>query len=154
MTASTQSSLLDNQLNESLLIKDERINTHHTADFSEHDGALLQRFSRNNDSIEQIKIRNENEIYSGLQLNKQQEKNGLIYSKVPYYILDEEIQLVTLNAETSIQKLENKNEHKNCLPIYQYHTMLMDAIRDHQVLIIQGEAGSGKTSKYFLSTYF
>ncbi len=38
-----------------------------------------------------------------------------------------------------------KLQHKNL----RIRTSLMQAIRDYQVLIIQGEAGSGKTSKHF-----
>ncbi|CAF1622309.1 unnamed protein product, partial [Adineta ricciae] len=85
------------------------------------------------------------------------------------YILDEEIQFVqqlTIPGVNEIlqqqkEKVRNndqqEDEHKRkqrtlqetrkTLPIYQFREDLMKAIRDHQVLIIEGETGSGKTTQ-------
>jgi len=38
-------------------------------------------------------------------------------------------------------------QQKESLPVYQYRDELLAAIRDHQVLIIAGETGSGKTTQ-------
>lgn len=38
-------------------------------------------------------------------------------------------------------------ETKRSLPIYAYKDELVQAIRDHQVIIIEGETGSGKTTQ-------
>ncbi|CAF0887126.1 unnamed protein product [Adineta ricciae] len=85
------------------------------------------------------------------------------------YILDEEIQFVqqlTIPGVNEIlqqqkEKVRNndqqEDEHKRkqrtlqetrkTLPIYQFREDLMKAICDHQVLIIEGETGSGKTTQ-------
>jgi pre-mRNA-splicing factor ATP-dependent RNA helicase DHX16 len=85
------------------------------------------------------------------------------------YILDEEIQFVqqlTIPGVNEIlqqqqkEKLrinehedENKRKHRTLqetrktLPIYRFRDDLLTAIRDHQVLIIEGETGSGKTTQ-------
>ena len=38
-------------------------------------------------------------------------------------------------------------ETRKSLPIYRYREDLLQAIKDHQVLIIEGETGSGKTTQ-------
>ncbi|KAL3313577.1 putative pre-mRNA-splicing factor ATP-dependent RNA helicase dhx16, partial [Cichlidogyrus casuarinus] len=38
-------------------------------------------------------------------------------------------------------------ESRKCLPIYSFRESLLDAIREHQVIIIEGETGSGKTTQ-------
>ena len=83
------------------------------------------------------------------------------------YILDEEIQFIQQLTIPGVNELlqqkgksrsdehddENKRKHRSLqearktLPIYRFREDLMNAIRDHQVLIIEGETGSGKTSK-------
>lgn len=44
-------------------------------------------------------------------------------------------------AKSSIQ------ETRRSLPIFAYRQSLLDAIQDHQVIIIEGETGSGKTTQ-------
>src|SRR5690606_34734359 len=50
-----------------------------------------------------------------------------------------------------ITELERKEmsikQVRESLPIYQYRQELLDAVREHQVLIIVGETGSGKTTQ-------
>lgn len=38
-------------------------------------------------------------------------------------------------------------ETKKSLPVYPFRESLIQAIRDHQVIIIEGETGSGKTTQ-------
>ncbi|XP_021756954.1 pre-mRNA-splicing factor ATP-dependent RNA helicase DEAH1-like isoform X1 [Chenopodium quinoa] len=47
-------------------------------------------------------------------------------------------------AKTALEKLQ---EDRKTLPVYPYREQLLDAVRDHQVLIIVGETGSGKTTQ-------
>lgn len=84
------------------------------------------------------------------------------------YVLDEEIQFVQQLTIPGVNQIlqqqkekgkphehedDNKRKHRTLqetrktLPIYRFREDLMNAIRDHQVLIIEGETGSGKTSK-------
>lgn len=42
---------------------------------------------------------------------------------------------------------ENLQEAKRSLPIYKFRDGLLQAIADHQILIIEGETGSGKTTQ-------
>ena len=85
------------------------------------------------------------------------------------YVLDEEIQFVqqlTIPGVNEILKQQQKektksHEHEDeskrkhraiqdtrkTLPIYRFREDLLNAIRDHQVLIIEGETGSGKTTQ-------
>ncbi|KAG1347828.1 pre-mRNA-splicing factor ATP-dependent RNA helicase DEAH1 [Cocos nucifera] len=44
-------------------------------------------------------------------------------------------------------KLENLQEERKTLPIYPYREELLQAVHDHQVLVIVGETGSGKTTQ-------
>ena len=89
------------------------------------------------------------------------------------YILDEEIQFVQQLTIPGVNQIleqkdkpkshehedENKRKHRSLqdsrktLPIYKFRQDLMDAIRDHQVLIIEGETGSGKTSKNSINCF-
>ncbi|KAJ8451442.1 hypothetical protein Cgig2_017833 [Carnegiea gigantea] len=48
------------------------------------------------------------------------------------------------NAKSALEKLK---EERKTLPIYPYRDELLKAVRDHQVLIIVGETGSGKTTQ-------
>ncbi|CAF4599828.1 unnamed protein product [Rotaria sp. Silwood1] len=83
------------------------------------------------------------------------------------YILDEEIQFVQQLTIPGVNELlqhkdklkinehedENKRKYRSLqevrktLPIYKFREDLINAIRDHQVLIIEGETGSGKTTQ-------
>ncbi|XP_062116659.1 pre-mRNA-splicing factor ATP-dependent RNA helicase DEAH1 [Humulus lupulus] len=47
-------------------------------------------------------------------------------------------------AQSAFEKLQ---EDRKTLPMYQYHDQLLQAINDHQVLVIVGETGSGKTTQ-------
>jgi pre-mRNA-splicing factor ATP-dependent RNA helicase DHX16 len=47
----------------------------------------------------------------------------------------------------AMKKKMTIEETKKSLPIYAYRDDLIQAIRDHQVIIIEGETGSGKTTQ-------
>jgi len=98
MASLTQGSSLDNHLNESSLTENEGINTHHTADLSEHD-SLAKRFCQLDDeqtneqsqqNFEQHQW-NEEFIYSILphlgSLDNKSKNNRQNYN----FILDQEI---------------------------------------------------------------
>ncbi len=76
------------------------------------------------------------------------------------YILDDEIQFVqTLkmpgsdkdSKEPEMTEHEKKKmsmkETKESLPVFPFRQSLLDAVEEHQVLIIEGETGSGKTTQ-------
>ncbi|CAN1143573.1 Pre-mRNA-splicing factor ATP-dependent RNA helicase DEAH1 [Linum perenne] len=52
--------------------------------------------------------------------------------------------LEELKAKTGFEKLQ---EDRKTLPMYQYREKLLEAIKNHQVLVIVGETGSGKTTQ-------
>jgi tRNA A37 threonylcarbamoyladenosine biosynthesis protein TsaE len=43
--------------------------------------------------------------------------------------------------------LDEMQEDRKTLPIFPYRERLLDAITKHQVLVIEGETGSGKTTQ-------
>ncbi|KAH6755790.1 RNA helicase family protein [Perilla frutescens var. hirtella] len=47
-------------------------------------------------------------------------------------------------AKTALEKLQND---RKTLPIYPYREQLLKAVNDHQVIVIVGETGSGKTTQ-------
>lgn len=49
-------------------------------------------------------------------------------------------------TETEKKKLSIE-ETKKSLPVYPFRDDLIQAVREHQVLIIEGETGSGKTTQ-------
>ncbi|CAN1851424.1 Pre-mRNA-splicing factor ATP-dependent RNA helicase DEAH1 [Linum perenne] len=52
--------------------------------------------------------------------------------------------LEELQAKTGFEKLQ---EDRKTLPMYHYREELLEAIKNHQVLVIVGETGSGKTTQ-------
>ncbi|TQE11894.1 hypothetical protein C1H46_002528 [Malus baccata] len=52
-------------------------------------------------------------------------------------------ELLKSRAKSALEKLR---EDRKTLPIYTYRESLLDAIEKHQVLVIVGETGSGKTT--------
>merc|ERR1719500_2755009 len=76
------------------------------------------------------------------------------------YILDDEIEFVSAlkmpgakDAKARRQKEEYEKrrmtlkEVKESLPVFPFRQELIDAVKEHQVLIIEGETGSGKTTQ-------
>ncbi|KAE8737609.1 hypothetical protein FOCC_FOCC016929, partial [Frankliniella occidentalis] len=53
--------------------------------------------------------------------------------------------------ERSVSEAQKKkmdlDETRRSLPIYHYKDSLVEAVKNHQVLIIEGETGSGKTTQ-------
>jgi len=76
------------------------------------------------------------------------------------YILDDEIEFVqaltkpgsgNVDKEPEPTEYEKKRktikEVKESLPVYKFREDIIEAVREHQVLIIEGETGSGKTTQ-------
>ncbi|KAL1459627.1 hypothetical protein WDU94_011591 [Cyamophila willieti] len=93
--------------------------------------AIFRVGAKNREQQEQYELLLDNQIdfIQALSLPGNQEK-------------EEEEQL----TEKQKKKL-NIEETKKSLPIYPFKQDLIDAIREHQVLIIEGETGSGKTTQ-------
>ncbi|XP_064405869.1 pre-mRNA-splicing factor ATP-dependent RNA helicase DHX16-like [Halichondria panicea] len=97
----------------------------------------------------------------GIGIFKSGAKDAKEKSKQKEYdlILDDEVTFVM--AETVSGDMDDKpqgpseeekrrmsmKETRESLPIYAYREQLLDAVRDHQILIIEGETGSGKTTQ-------
>ncbi|KAE9420772.1 hypothetical protein Angca_003961 [Angiostrongylus cantonensis] len=71
-------------------------------------------------------------------------------------LLDDKIDFIqalqmpgTLDQEmTSVQKRKMTiDETRRSLPVYAFREQFIEAVRDHQILIIEGETGSGKTTQ-------
>ena len=63
-------------------------------------------------------------------------------TKVLLFYQDNEPQL----SEAELKKMSIK-EVRRSLPSYPFRQDLLEAIEDHQILIIEGETGSGKTTQ-------
>ncbi|KAK3922630.1 Pre-mRNA-splicing factor ATP-dependent RNA helicase DHX16 [Frankliniella fusca] len=79
------------------------------------------------------------------------------------YVFDEQIEFIQAlrmpgdkemtmkEKERSVSEAQKKKmdieETRRSLPIYHYKESLVDAVQNHQVLIIEGETGSGKTTQ-------
>lgn len=61
------------------------------------------------------------------------------------------INLVTILQEKTVSAAQKKKitlaETRKSLPVYTYRDEFIQAVHDHQVLIIEGETGSGKTTQ-------
>ena len=117
-------------------------------------GALNK--NKNNDSYDLL-IENQvdfvkNELYEGVKKHLENESDS------SQSISDDESPLdvstgikkrkITERVKTPYElELEKIQLDRQSLPVYQYKDDLLAAIRDNQVLIIQGETGSGKTTQ-------
>ena len=77
------------------------------------------------------------------------------------YVLDEEIQFVEALSMPGTKDIQDKKpqlseyeqkrkslkEVKESLPVFPFREALIEAVKEHQVLIIEGETGSGKTTQ-------
>lgn len=61
--------------------------------------------------------------------------------------LNQEQQTLKKRIEDEEARIKSIDEVRKSLPVYQYREQLLDAIRKHQVLIVVGETGSGKTTQ-------
>lgn len=61
--------------------------------------------------------------------------------------LTEEQRLLSEKIEKEEARIKSIDEVRKSLPVYQYREQLLEAIRKHQVLIVVGETGSGKTTQ-------
>ncbi|MEN2495450.1 MAG: putative pre-mRNA-splicing factor ATP-dependent RNA helicase dhx16, variant 2 [Marteilia pararefringens] len=72
--------------------------------------------------------------------------------KMPGNVEPEDVKLsddsrLTNQVDDKKQVLISIEETRKSLPIYEYREQLLEAIRDHQILVIEGETGSGKTTQ-------
>ena len=91
-------------------------------------------------------------------------KDAAKYSKEKSYdyVLDDEIEFVQalaipaknldlikkeLDVDVASSTKKTLSETRKSLPIYAYRNELLEAIRDNQILVIEGETGSGKTTQ-------
>ncbi|KAL2221464.1 putative mRNA splicing factor RNA helicase [Thermoascus aurantiacus ATCC 26904] len=61
--------------------------------------------------------------------------------------LTQEERLLQQKLDAAEKKAQSIEETRKSLPIYQYRDELIKAVADHQILIIVGETGSGKTTQ-------
>ncbi|KAI9462213.1 pre-mRNA splicing factor [Boletus coccyginus] len=62
-------------------------------------------------------------------------------------MLSEKDKLLQQQIEAAEQRIKTIEETRKSLPIYTYREELLDAIKEHQVLIVVAETGSGKTTQ-------
>lgn len=61
--------------------------------------------------------------------------------------LTPEQRLLRLRVEQEESRVQNIAQTRKSLPVYEHREGLLSAIKDHQVLIVVGETGSGKTTQ-------
>lgn len=61
--------------------------------------------------------------------------------------LTQEQEALKRRIEEEEQRIKTIDEVRKSLPVYKYRSQLLEAIREHNVLIIVGETGSGKTTQ-------
>ena len=52
-----------------------------------------------------------------------------------------------LEEDTAARAKKTIQETRKSLPIYRYRDQLLEAIKEHQIIVIEGETGSGKTTQ-------
>ncbi|KIK94744.1 hypothetical protein PAXRUDRAFT_428395 [Paxillus rubicundulus Ve08.2h10] len=62
-------------------------------------------------------------------------------------MMSEKDKLLQRQIEEAEQRAKTMDETRKSLPIYVYREQLLDAIKEHQVLIVVAETGSGKTTQ-------
>ncbi|GAM27916.1 hypothetical protein SAMD00019534_110920, partial [Acytostelium subglobosum LB1] len=60
---------------------------------------------------------------------------------------DEAVETMQVGDDLKQAKAMSIQETRKSLPMFPYRQQLLDAVRDHQILIIVGETGSGKTTQ-------
>ncbi|KAL2005303.1 hypothetical protein VTN00DRAFT_2513 [Thermoascus crustaceus] len=61
--------------------------------------------------------------------------------------LTQEERMLQQKLDAAEKKAQSIEETRKSLPIYQFRDQLIQAVQDHQILIIVGETGSGKTTQ-------
>lgn len=61
--------------------------------------------------------------------------------------VDQESSIEELNKSVAKSAFDKLQDERKTLPVYPYRDELLQAINDHQVLVIVGETGSGKTTQ-------
>ena len=61
--------------------------------------------------------------------------------------MSKEQALLTKRLEEVVQKAKTIEDQRKSLPMYQYRSQLLDALKEYQVIIVVAETGSGKTTQ-------
>ncbi|KAF3635848.1 hypothetical protein FXO38_24444 [Capsicum annuum] len=143
-------------------------------DAYDHEGGVNQKtrysvaLQRDRDTTGKTKPISEQEAWEDHQIAKGTVKFGSKYSKQRsedyQFVLEDQIEFikasvidgVKFDQEPGIESIEKftaksafekLRQDRKTLPIYSYKDDLLQAINDHQVLVIVGETGSGKTTQ-------
>ncbi|KAF8378775.1 hypothetical protein HHK36_030124 [Tetracentron sinense] len=129
--------------------------------------AALQRY-RDANSVDKMNPFTEQEAWEEHQIGKATLKFGSKDKKQMsddyQYVFEDQIEFIKASVmdgdkygdEVPMESLDNSKEksalqklqdERKTLPVYPYREELLQAIHDHQVLIIVGETGSGKTTQ-------
>eukprot|EP00004_Rigifila_ramosa_P012695 TRINITY_DN2767_c0_g2_i6.p1 TRINITY_DN2767_c0_g2~~TRINITY_DN2767_c0_g2_i6.p1 ORF type:complete len:887 (+),score=255.67 TRINITY_DN2767_c0_g2_i6:521-3181(+) len=84
------------------------------------------------------------------EFQKKQEEYPLVFEDLVDFIKEDALlgeNTGEREAKPAVTKAETMAEVRKLLPIYPYRQELLDAVEAHQVLIIVGETGSGKTTQ-------
>ncbi|KAK3746392.1 hypothetical protein QZH41_018203 [Actinostola sp. cb2023] len=83
--------------------------------------------------------------------NKSTEYDLIVEEEQIGFVMAEQIPGTTMTNEPVMSEAEIKKETiqevRQSLPVYAYREQLLEAVAEHQVLIVEGETGSGKTTQ-------
>ncbi|OWB78788.1 nucleic acid binding protein [[Candida] boidinii] len=86
--------------------------------------------------------------YNSFVFAKSQMVDFVLDSKTEELLKEEEKQRnIEQLIEEEKQKIKSIDETRKSLPVYKFREQLIDAITEHQILIVVGETGSGKTTQ-------
>ncbi|KAJ3703886.1 hypothetical protein LUZ61_007591 [Rhynchospora tenuis] len=115
--------------------------------------SVAKRASTNTEAVQMMNTFSAQEAWEAQQIGKSiykfgsQDRNKTCdYS----YILEDQIDSVkgsVLNGNKEPNRVEKDRKLRKALPIYSYREKLLQAVKEHQVVIIVGETGSGKTTQ-------
>ncbi|MBA0701143.1 hypothetical protein Goari_022256 [Gossypium aridum] len=89
----------------------------------------------------------DNEDGNGTGLGKAVFENQIEFIKESMLKVDDEMSIESPDISKAKSELETLHEDRRTLPIYAHRDSLLKAIEEHQVLVIVGETGSGKTTQ-------
>jgi pre-mRNA-splicing factor ATP-dependent RNA helicase DHX16 len=131
-------------------------------DFKKRDEALYERYE------EEAEVVTEQQAWEDTQVAYAKTEYGAKDRKKPAdeydYVFEDQIDFISqemMTGKRSVEEIEEAEgardveskatnsmlEGRKKLPIYPYRTQFLEAVRDHQVLVVVGETGSGKTTQ-------
>jgi pre-mRNA-splicing factor ATP-dependent RNA helicase DHX16 len=128
------------------------------ADYTNKSEALTRKHKEKNDYKSEVQLwEQEQEKKVASQIRKpervQQEDYELVFDETQAlkWVSDGKIDMDKRRLEQMLDAAEQKaktiEETQKSLPVYQYKAQLIEAIKAHQVIIVVGETGSGKTTQ-------